>query len=91
MANAIVKSQIANDKDGSRHMFVNNRHAAPQLFTIMLESYNLRGSRTCKSNIVGCNSEILQLGKSCNRGTFVRKVDERLGIVISGWKDIKNL
>ena len=36
VANAIVESQIANDKDGSRHMFMDDRHAAPQLFSIML-------------------------------------------------------
>ena len=35
-ANAIIKSQIANDKDGSIRVFVDNRHASPQLFAIML-------------------------------------------------------
>ena len=44
VANAIVKIQIANDKDGSRHVFMDDRHAAPQLYEIMLSSYNLRGS-----------------------------------------------
>ena len=34
--NAIVKSQIANNEDGSRHMFEDNAHVAPQLFVIML-------------------------------------------------------
>ena len=80
--NAIVKSQISNDKDGSRHAFVDNRHVASQLFATMLTNCNFRGSGTCKASQVGCDSEILKLGKSYDRGTFIRKVDKRLGMVM---------
>ena len=91
VANAIVKSQIANDRDGSRHIFMDNRHEAPQLFEIMITNYNLRGPGTCKATRVGNDSEHLQLGKACDRGTFVRKIDKRLGILMSRWKDSKTL
>ena len=89
VANAIVKSQIANDKCRSRHAFMDNGHVTPQLFAIMLTNYNLRGSQPCKENRVGNDSESLQLSKSCDRGTFVHKVDKRIVIVISIWKDSK--
>ena len=89
--NAIVKSQIANDKDGSRHVCKDNRNAAPRLFSTMLTNCNLRGSRTRKANRVGHDSENLQLSKSSDRGTFIHKVDKRLGMVMSRWKDSKSL
>ena len=66
---------------------MDNMCAAPQLFVIMLTNYNLRGSGTCKANRVGHDSENLQLSKSSDRGKFIRKVNKRLGIVTSRWKD----
>ena len=60
-----------------------NRHAAPQLFAIMLTGYNLRDSGICKANRVGYDSENLQLSKSSDRGTFISKVDKRIGMVTS--------
>ena len=91
VANAIVKSQISNDKDGSRHIYMDNRYAAPQLFAIMVTNYNVRGVGTCKANRLGYDSEKLQLPNPCDRGTFIRKVDKRLGMVITRWKDSKTL
>ena len=91
MANAIVKIQIVNDKDRSRHVFVDNRCTEPQLFAIMLANCNLRGSGIRKANRVGHDSECSQLGKSCDRGAFTRKVDKRLGMVISMRKDSNTL
>ena len=37
LVNDVVKSQIENDKDGSRHVCVDDTHASPQLFSIMLK------------------------------------------------------
>ena len=36
VANAIVKSGISNDVNGSRHIFMDNRYAAPQLLALMM-------------------------------------------------------
>ena len=41
MDNAIVKIKIANGKDGSRHVFIDNRYAVHKIFAIMLTNYNL--------------------------------------------------
>ena len=77
-------------------MFVGNVHAAPQSFAIMLTNCKFGGSGTYNVNRVGCDSESckfpnFQISKLCDRGTFVRKVVKRLGIVISIWKESKDL
>ena len=40
VANAILKSEIANDPYGSRHLFMDNRYSAPQLLALMLTNWN---------------------------------------------------
>ena len=91
VGNDVVKSTLANEKYGSRHFCVDNRHAAPQLFLIMLTNYNFRASGTGKANRVGYDSENLQVSKSSDRGTFICKDNKRLGMVTSRWKGNKTL
>ena len=91
VANAILKSKINNDKDGCRYLFMDNRYAAPQLFALMLTNYNIRGVGTCKANRLGFESEQLQLKKDARRGSYMRLHDKRLGMIITRWKDSKNL
>ena len=91
VANAILKSKINNDRDGCRYLFMDNRYAAPQLFALMLTNYNIRAVGTCKANRVGFASDALQLPKKSERGEFRRLYDKRLGMVITRWKDSKNL
>lgn len=91
VANAILKSEINNDPNGSRHIFMDNRYTAPQLLALMLTNWNLRGVGTCRANRKGFASKELELDKSSTRGSFVRKVDKRLGMVITRWKDSKIL
>ena len=91
VANAILKSQINNDKDGCRYIMMDNRYAAPQLLAIMLSNYNIRGVGTCKASRTGYDSERLQLPKNAERGTFKRLIDPRLGMIITRWRDSKTL
>ena len=91
VANAILKSQINNDKDGCRYIMMDNRYAAPQLLAIMLTNYNIRGVGTCKASRTGYDSERLLLEKNQERGSFKRLVDPRLGMVITRWRDSKTL
>ena len=91
VANAIVKSGIANDPDGVRYIFMDNRYAAPQLFGLMQTNYNIKGVGTCKANRKGFDSERLKLANNVARGTFKRLVDNRLGMVITRWKDSRAL
>ena len=90
-ANVILKSKITNDKDGSHHIYMDNKYAAPQLFALMLTDYNIRGVGICKANRIGFDSDAIQISKSCSRGTFERKLDHRLIMVITRWKDNKIL
>ena len=91
VANAILKSQIANDLDGCRYLFMDNRYAAPQLLALMLTNYNIRAVGTCKANRKGFESDALQLPKDVARGDFKQLHDKRLGMVITRWKDSKKL
>ena len=91
VANAILKSQIHNDKDGCRYLFMDNRYAALQLLALMLTNYNIRAVGTCKANCVGFDSDKLSVPCNAPRGTYARLVDKRLGMVISCWKDSKVL
>jgi hypothetical protein len=91
VANAIVKSGIANDPDGARYIFMDNRYAAPQLFGLMQTNYNIKGVGTCKANRKGFESDRLKLANNVPRGTFKRLVDNRLGMVITRWKDNRAL
>ena len=91
VANAILKSRIANDVNGCRRIFMDNRYCAPQLLALMLTNYNIRGVGTCKANRIGFDSDKLQIPKTCDRGTLSRRVDKRIGMVITRWKDSRVL
>ena len=64
-----------------------NRFAAPQLFALMLTNYNLRAVGTCKTNRIRFDSDGLMINKSSGRGTYIKKVDAKLGMDITRWKD----
>ena len=91
VANAILKSQIANDLDGCWYLFMDNRYTAPQLLALMLTNYNIRAVGNCKANRKGFESDALQLPKDVARGDFKQLHDKRLGMVITRWKDSKKL
>ena len=46
---------------------------------------------TCKANRLGFDSEALTIDKKEERGSFLRLVDPRLGMVITRWSDSKDL
>jgi len=87
VANAIVKSEINNDPNGSRHIFMDNWYTTLQLLALMLTNWNLRGVGICRANRKGFASKDLVLDKNSKRGSFVRKVEKKLGMVITRWKD----
>ena len=91
VANAILQSGIDNDVDGCRHIYMDNRYAAPQLLALMISSWNIRGVGTCKANRLGFDSEALKINKKAERCSFLRLVDRRLGMAITRWRDSKDL
>ena len=91
VANAILKSGICNDPNGYRHIFMDNRYAAPQLFALMFINYNIHALSTYKANKIRFESDKVQFQKGVDRGSFKRLTDKRLGMVITRWKDSKTL
>ena len=91
VANAIIQSGIANDVNGCRYLYMDNRYACPQLLALMLTNYNVRGVGTCRAGRKGFPKTELALDDKSDRGSFVRLVDKRLGMVATRWKDSKML
>ena len=91
VANEILQSGIDYDVDGCRHIYMDTRYAAPQLLALMISSWNIRGVGTCKANRLGFDSEALAIDKKAEIGSFLRLVDPRLGMVITRWRERKDL
>lgn len=72
VANAIIKSGINNDIDGCRHIFMDNRYAAPQLFALMLKEWNTRGVRTYQTNRKVFSASMLTIPNSSDRESFFK-------------------
>eukprot|EP00957_Ditylum_brightwellii_P081603 6207844-Ditylum_brightwellii.AAC.1 len=53
VANAIIKSGIANDPDGCKYLHMGSHYAAPQLFAMMASTWKIQGMSTCKANRTG--------------------------------------
>ena len=75
VANAILRTKINNDEDGSRHLFMNNRYTCPQLLAMMNTEWNLRGGGTCRANRKGFPMKMLKVPNKAERGYYVRVVD----------------
>ena len=67
------------------------QYCAPQLMALILTNWNLRGVGTCRANRKGFTSNNLSLHNKSQRGSFVRLVARRLGMVTTRWKDSKIL
>ena len=70
---------------------MDNWYSAPQLFSLIWIKYNLRGMGTCRANRKVFDSEQLLLDKKIDRVTLKILVEKRLFVVITIWKDSKNL
>eukprot|EP00957_Ditylum_brightwellii_P091677 6980906-Ditylum_brightwellii.AAC.1 len=91
VANAILISDIANDPNGCKLLYMDNCYAAPQLFAIMVTTWNIRVVGICKSNRKGFHLDTLKMDNVSDRGDFLRLVDDRVGMVITPWKGSKVL
>eukprot|EP00957_Ditylum_brightwellii_P081514 6201660-Ditylum_brightwellii.AAC.1 len=80
IANTILKSDIANDPNGRRFLYMVNCNAAPQLFAIEATNWNICDVSTCKVNRMGFGSVTLKIDNAADRGDYLHLVDDRLGI-----------
>jgi hypothetical protein len=89
VVNAIVLSGIANDTDGMREIYMDNRYSAPSLFVLLREKYSILACGTVRSNRTGWNSQILNLPKSSQQGTSLMKFDPINKVLFGQWNDNK--
>jgi hypothetical protein len=89
VVNAIVLSGIANEPDGMREMYMDNRYSAPTLFVLLREKYNILACGTVQSNRKGWNVQIMNLPKSSQRGTSLVKFDPINKVLFGQWNDNK--
>ena len=67
---------------------MDNCYASPQPLELMdVSNNNLRAVGTCKANTVGFTLVLIKMNKKCKKGSYVRFVNKRSGMVIIGWKD----
>ena len=81
VANAILKSRIANDIHGCCRAFMDNWYCALELLALMFIDYNIQGVGTCKANRIGLDSDTYDMG------TLPYRVENRIGMIITCWKD----
>ena len=91
VANALLKSGVANDPNGSRHIMMGNQYCAPQLLASMSTNWNCRGVGSCLANRKCFDSKWLLLPNNVPCASFIRLVDPRLGMIITRGKDSKVL
>ena len=91
--NAILASNITNDCCGARKIFLHDRYACPDLFSIIFEEMDSIGGGTCKKNRICLpgNDERLTLPKVAERGTYRRLYNRCFHIVDTRRKDSKTL
>ncbi len=89
VVNAIISSDLANDTDGYRELYMDNRYSSPSLFILLREKYGLLSCGTIRSNRKGWNPELMNLKKSSPRGTSVLKYDPTNKILFGQWNDNK--
>ena len=91
--NYVLTSNIANDHFKVRIIFIENRYACPDLFTILSEEMSLIGGGTYRKNIIGLtgNDELLTLTKFSERGTYRQLCNRHFHIVSTIWKYSKKL
>ena len=87
--NAIVKSGIANEPNGMREIYMDNRYSVPTLFVLLQEKYNIVACGTVRSNHTGWNPQILNLPNSSQRGTSLVKFDPVNRVLFGQWNNNK--
>ncbi|KAL3800369.1 hypothetical protein HJC23_003665 [Cyclotella cryptica] len=84
VVNAIVLSGIANEPNGMREIYMDNRYSTPTLFVLLQEKYSILACRTTQSNRTGWNTQILP-----QRGTSLVKFDPVNKVLFREWNDNK--
>ena len=93
VVNAVIASGMANDPDGARELFFDNRYAAPELCALLQEELNVYSAGTCRANRIGFPGKDprLVLSSRAERGTFQRLYCARFNMIATRWKDSKTL
>jgi hypothetical protein len=89
VVNTIVLSGIANEPNGIREMYMDNRYSMPTLFILLREKYSILACGTVWSNRIGWNSQILNLPKSSQRGMSLMKFDPVNKVLFGQWNKNK--
>jgi len=82
-------SGIANEPNGMREMYMDYRYSAPTLFVLLREKYSILACSAVQSNCTGCNSQILNLPKSSQRGMALMKFDPVNKVLFGQWNNNK--
>ena len=53
VVNAIIQSNLGNDPDGIRGLFIDSRYTAPQLLIVLREHHDILVAGTTRKNKIG--------------------------------------
>ena len=90
VVNACYALELHKGTNGFRHLFMDNRYAAPQLLVILRDRLKILATGTVRTNRVGWSKTLMTLKKTAtNRRTINLAHDEVNGIIIGQWVDSK--
>ena len=72
VVNACYQTQMANDPNGARTLYADNRYSCPELLAILYEEMNILGAGTCRKNRKGFpgDDSRLVIPSQSQQGTF---------------------
>eukprot|EP00957_Ditylum_brightwellii_P044274 3359032-Ditylum_brightwellii.AAC.1 len=79
VANAILESDIVNDSNRCRFLYMDNRYATPQLFAIMAMNWNTCAVDNCKANRKEFDLGALKMDNASRRD-YLYLVDDKVGV-----------
>ena len=82
VASAILKSQITNDPDVFRYMFLENKYTSPQLLSMVTSECNIMAVGTFSAKICVFYSEALKLDNKVDRLSFILLVENPMGVFL---------
>ena len=88
VVNAVIQSGIANDTDGLRSLFTDNRYSSPPLFVLLREKYGILCSGTTRKNRIGWPKDQMDMcKKTVIRGESEVLYDDVNKVLVVQWMD----
>ncbi len=86
--NSIIATQLGDDLNGYKELYMDNRYNAPDLFAILLK-YKLLACATIRTSRKVLNTAIMLLKNKREQGECLTKYDQVNETLFGQWRDLK--